>query len=111
MGITVEQICARFKDLQYNDLRRLVGFSFTDSTVIPLNNFASYFGKEATAIQAFVAKKAGNNFIELLSNNKQQQISKMAGIENNPSNSLTQNNTKKIPMGWSLFNIPKPQNV
>ena len=113
LGITVEQICARFKDLKGYDLRKLVGSSnFSNNTVISLNNFASYSGKNATGIQTFVAKEEGNNFIELLSNNKQQQISRMAGIDNNSSNSFAQNNnTNKIPMGLSLFNIPKPQNV
>ena len=109
MGITVKQICDQFKDLKYNDLKILVGSpNFKDSTVISLNNFTSYTGKNATGIQTFVAKK-DNELIELLSGNKQKQISRLAGIENNTSNSFTQNNTEKIPMGLSLFNIQRPK--
>ena len=113
MGITVEQIYKQFPQFKDSDMEKLVGSSsFNGQTVVSLNRFASYNGQYAKDLSIFVAEKEGVNYTKLLSGNKKEETTKLAGINDDMQDTLASTNKPKsnsIPMGVSVFDIPKPE--
>lgn len=113
MGITVEQICKRFPQFKDSDMEKLVGSSsFNRQTVVSLNRFASYNGQYAKDLSVFVAEKEGGNYTKLLSGSKREETTKLAGINDDKQDSLARTNkpqNNSIPMGVSVFDIPKTE--
>lgn len=113
MGITVEQIYKRFPQFKDSDMKKLVGSSsFDGQTVVSLNRFASYNGQYAKDLSVFVAEKEGVDYTKLLSRSKREETTKLAGINDDKQDSLASTNkpqNNSIPMGVSVFDIPKPE--
>ncbi|MBQ9245720.1 hypothetical protein IJ674_01695 [bacterium] len=113
MGITVGDIYTRFPQFKGEDMEKLVGSSnFNGRTVVSLSKLASYNGQYAKDLSVFVAEKEGVDYTKLLSGSKREETTKLAGINDDKQDSLASTNkpqNNSIPMGVSVFNIPKPE--
>jgi len=118
-GLTVKDCFKMFPTMQFKDMEKIMGTpNFTDTDVISANAVARYTGKFEHPLSIFYAKNDTEEFIPLLSGQKQKNIMEQAGISSkdvqginniqnhNGQNNIAQTNEDNLK-DTSIFNIAR----
>lgn len=109
MSLTVGQIFKAIPTFTGNDMQKLVGSNFDESTRVSLKRIKDYSGQNEQELQTFTAQKEKRNFINLFPDNEKLQLAKQWGVQSEFEQNQNKNSMPGfIPKDQSIFNFRKP---